>query len=106
MSANEVDFGSNLTFVSTTGPTLDNASARIIRAHITRANFARRRQRLVREYTDQRDHAVRLESLQAKGDGQATDRDRLVDIQLPSSSLLGLEQNLNRNDAFFINHCG
>ncbi|KAJ9644239.1 hypothetical protein H2204_001590 [Knufia peltigerae] len=47
MSANQVAFAPRLTFVSTTGPTLDHDSAKARRAHTTRANFARRRQRLV-----------------------------------------------------------
>lgn len=109
MSANGVALVPNLTFVSTAGPTLDHASAKAMRAHITRANFARRRRRLVREYAEQREHTVCLKPRQVKGDSharQVTDRGQVVNIQSPILSLPGLDQRLNRADAFFIIHCG
>ncbi|RDW73579.1 hypothetical protein BP6252_07486 [Coleophoma cylindrospora] len=104
MLANEVGFVPNLTFVSMTGPTLDNSSAKAMRAHTTRANFARRRLRLVREYSDLKDCAPRVEPPQVEEDGQTTDHDQVVDIQLPIFSHPGLDTKLNGIDAFFINH--
>jgi hypothetical protein len=44
----------DLTFVSMTGPTLNDSSAKAMRAHTTRANFRKRRHRLVQEYLDQK----------------------------------------------------
>ncbi|KPI34551.1 uncharacterized protein AB675_7403 [Cyphellophora attinorum] len=44
----------DLTFVSMTGPTLNESSAKAMRAHTTRANFRKRRHRLVQEYLDQK----------------------------------------------------
>jgi hypothetical protein len=105
MSANRVGFVPNLTFVSITGPTLDHISAKAMRAHTTRANFARRRLRLVREYAAQKECASRIEPLQVEEDGQTTDRDQVVDIQLPIFSHPGLDRKLNSKDAFFINYC-
>lgn len=107
MSANGVDFAPNLTFVSTTGPSLDYAGVKAMRAHITNTNFARRRRRLVREYADQRKHAMRVcvEPLQVERHGQTMDRDQVVDIQLPVLIHPGLDRKLNLHDAFFINHC-
>lgn len=45
---------SRFTFISTAGPNLDPANARSVRAHTTRANFARRRLLSTRLYTAQR----------------------------------------------------
>lgn len=105
MSTDGVIFAPNLTFVSTTGPTLDRASAKAMRAHVTRANFARRRRRLVREHAEQREHTVCLKPRQVKGDGQVTNRGQLVNIQSPILSLQGLDRRLDQADAFFIVHC-
>ena len=105
MSANKVGFVPNLTFVSITGPTLDIISAKAMRAHTTRANFARRRLRLVREYADQKECAARVEPQQVEEDGQTTDRNQEADIQLPIFSHPGLDRNLNGKDVFLINYC-
>ncbi|KAK5089758.1 hypothetical protein LTR70_006600 [Exophiala xenobiotica] len=104
MSANKVDFVPNLTFVTITGPTLGNINAKAMRAHTTRANFTRRRLRLVREYADQKACAAHVEPHQAKEDDQTTDRNQAVDIQLPVFSHPSLDQRLNGKDAFLINH--
>ncbi|KAK2767464.1 hypothetical protein FQN54_003620 [Arachnomyces sp. PD_36] len=104
MSTNKVDFAPNLTFVSITGPTLDNASAKAMRVHTTRANFARRRQRLVREYADQKESTARAQPRQAEEDYQTMGRNQVVKIRLPVLSHPGLDRKLNNNDAFFINH--
>ncbi|KAK6381688.1 hypothetical protein LTS17_004747 [Exophiala oligosperma] len=102
MSANQVAFAPRLTFVSTTGPTLDHDSAKARRAHTTRANFARRRQRLVSEYAaqKQKEHHTSLTPLQA--DEHAVQAVRCS--QLPFLSHPGLDRILRGNDAFFINH--
>ena len=92
----------SLTFVSMTGPRLDNVSAKAMRAHTTKANFARRRRRLVQEYTDKREGAPRLEPLQVDEDDQTTDHDQAAHTQTPA---FGRPGKLNRNDAFFINKC-
>lgn len=105
MSANKVGFVPNLTFVSITGPTLDNISGKAMRAHTTRANFTRRRLRLVREYADQKECAARVELLQVEEDDQTTDRNQVVDIQRPIFSHPGLDRKLNGKDVFLINHC-
>ncbi|RDL35887.1 uncharacterized protein BP5553_06499 [Venustampulla echinocandica] len=104
MSVNKVGFVPNLTFVSITGPTLDNIRAKAVGAHTTRANFTRRRLRLVREYAAQKECAASVEPLQVEEDGQTTNRDQIVDIQLPIFSHPGLDQKLNPKEAFFINH--
>lgn len=105
MSASKVDIVSNLTFLSMTGPTLSNADAKAMRAHTTRANFRRRRLRLVREYADEKECAARIESQQAEGPDQITDHNQAVDIQLTVFSHPGLDQRLNRKDAFLVDHC-
>jgi len=105
MSANKAVFVPNLTFVSITGPTLDNTSAKAMRAHTTRANFARRRRRMVREYADRKECATCVKPLQVEEDGQIIDFDQAVDIQLPIFNHPGLDRKLNIKDAFFINHC-
>lgn len=104
MSASKVGIVPNLTFVSITGPTLDNISAKAMRAHTTRANFARRRRRLVREYADQKECATRVEPRQVEKDGQTRDCDQVVDVQLPIFSHPHLDRKLNGRDAFFISH--
>ena len=75
-----------------------------MRAHTTRANFARRRRRLVREYAERKECAPRVEPVQVKGDGQITTRDQVINIQLPIFSYPGWDRILNGKDAFFINH--
>lgn len=105
MSANKVDKVPNLTFVSMTGPRLDNISTKAMRAHTTRANFARRRGRLVREYADQKERAARVEALQVEKPGQTADHDQVVDLWLPIFNHHGLDQKLNKKDAFLINNC-
>lgn len=105
MSTNKVDFVPNLTFVTITGPTLGNINAKAMRAHTTKANFTRRRLRLVREYADQKACAAHVEPHQVDEDDQTTDRNQGVDIQLPVFSHPGLDQRLNGKDAFLINNC-
>lgn len=105
MSANKVGSVPNLTFVSMTGPTLDDTSAKAMRAHTTRANFARRRRRLVREYADQKKRAACVQPLQVEEDCQTTDWNQVVDTQFPIFSHPGLGQKLNEHDAFLIDHC-
>lgn len=95
----------DLTFVSITGPTLDKVNAKAMRAHTTRANFARRRRRLVRDYADQKENAARVNSLRVGADGLNTDRGLVVHIQYPIFSHPGLDYRLNKKDAFFIHHC-
>lgn len=95
----------DLTFVSITGPILDKVNAKAMRAHTTRANFARRRRRLVRDYADQKESAARIGSLRIREDGLNTDRGLVIDIQHPIFSHPGLNYRLNRKDAFFIHHC-
>jgi hypothetical protein len=101
MSA-KAGFVPNLTFVSMSGPTLDNVSAKAMRAHTTKANFARRRQRLVREYAEQKERDARVGPVQVEDDSQTTCHHQVVDIQL---SHPGLDQRLNGEDTFLINHC-
>ncbi|KAI7779304.1 hypothetical protein LA080_000975 [Diaporthe eres] len=94
----------DLTFVSITGTTLDKVNAKAMRAHTTRANFARRRRRLERDYAEQKESAARFGSLRVGEDGPNTGRGLVVDIQHPIFSHPGLGYRLNRKDAFFIHH--
>lgn len=105
MPANKMDSVPDLTFVSITGPALDKVGAKAMRAHITRANFARRRRRLVRDYAEKKECASHPNPLQVKQDGLDTDRSLVVDIRLPMLSHPGLDRRLNRKDAFFIGYC-
>lgn len=105
MSANKMDSVPDLTFVSITGPALDKVSAKAMRAHITRANFARRRRRLVRDYAEEKECASRSKPLRINKDVLDTDRGLVVDIRLPMLSHPGLDRRLNRKDAFFIDYC-
>lgn len=105
MSANKMDSVPDLTFVSITGPALDKVSAKAMRAHTTRANFARRRRRLVRDYAEKKECASRSKPPQVKEHGPNTDRGLVVDIRLPMLSHPGLDRTLNRKDAFFIEYC-
>jgi hypothetical protein len=93
----------NYTFVSTTGPTLDNVSAKAMRAHTTRANFARRRLRLVREYADQTKPTTHGTPIQNKEDSKQTDREALTPTKTPIVTYPSFGRDLHRTDAFFIN---
>ncbi|KAK2613113.1 hypothetical protein N8I77_000042 [Diaporthe amygdali] len=90
----------DLTFVSITGPALDKVSAKAMRAHTTRANFARRRRRLVHEYADRKESTARVELLQVEEAGLTINRDPSVDVQLPILS----RPHLDSKDAFFIHY--
>lgn len=105
MSVNKMGSVPDLTFVSINGPTLDKVNAKAMRAHTTRANFARRRRRLVRDYADQKENVARVKSLRIGEDILKTDHGLVVDIQHPIFSHPGLDYKLNRKDAFFIHHC-
>ena len=100
-----MDFVPNLTFVSTTVPQLGTANTKAVRAHITRANFTRRRRRLVRDYADQKERARRTRAVPVEEDDQIVDRDQAVYIQLPMFIYPGLDQKLNGKDASLINYC-
>lgn len=50
MPANARPNGAEWMFVSMSGPTLDTFSSKAVRAHTTKANFAKRRRRLVQEH--------------------------------------------------------
>lgn len=76
-----------------------------MRAHTTRANFARRRRRLVRKYVDYKESTAHLQPLQTEEDGQFTDRNQAVEIPRPIFRHSRLNSKLNGNDAFLINHC-
>ncbi|KIW13321.1 hypothetical protein PV08_08509 [Exophiala spinifera] len=109
MSVNKTDSTPSLTFVSTTGPTLDHDSAKAVRAHTTRANFARRRQRLVREYAvqKQKDHDTVVKSLQIEVDGsQKVGFESASVVELHPHFLVhpGLDRKPSGNDSFFINY--
>lgn len=93
------------TFVSINGPTLDKVHAKAMRAHTTRVNFARRRRRLVLDYSDQKESLARVHALRVEQDGLNTDRDLTVHSRLPILSHPGLDRKLNRKDAFFIQNC-
>lgn len=105
VSINEMGSAPDLTFVSITGPTLDRVNAKAMRAHTTRANFARRRRRLVRDYAVHKESSAREDSLKVEQDALRTDRGREVDIRLFIFSHPALDPRLNRKDAFFIHHC-
>lgn len=105
MPASKMDSGSPLTFVSISGPTLDRASAKAMRAHTTRANFARRRRRLVLEYTGGKKKPAHAGPLQVEKHGLDTERGLALHFGFPVSGHPGLDQRLNRKDAFFINNC-
>lgn len=104
MSANDVERGPNWSFVSMTGPTLDNISAKTMRAHTTRANFARRRLRLMREYAAQKERP-HPQTQQPNRDVQTPFTNRPLDTRLLVMSRPGLDQALNHQDDFFITHC-
>lgn len=108
MSANNhnLDFAPKLTFVSVTGPTLDRVGARAMRAHTTRANFARRRLRLEREYTDQKEKRVtRREPLPVEEDRPNLDHHRIVHVYVPIITHPGLGGKLSAKDVFYTDHC-
>lgn len=90
---------SELTFVSTTGPTLDQVSAKAMRAHTTRENFRRRRQRLVREYEEHKDRAA-LRKPARPGDQPSTILTPVRMVKQPS-----FERRLSGENAFMINFC-
>lgn len=105
MSANKMGTVPNLTFVSISGPGLDKANAKAMRAHVTRANFARRRRRLVQDYADKNERAAYLKPVQVEQDGLGPDLGAVVNTRLPMLSHPGLDRRLHGKDAFFINHC-
>lgn len=88
-----------------TGSTLDNTNAKAVRAHTTRANFTRRRRRLVREHVERKEYAALIKTRQIGADEQTTGRNQAVDVQLPIFSHPSLNQKLNGKDAFLIDHC-
>jgi hypothetical protein len=93
--------GAKLTFVSISGPSLDHDSAKLMRAHTTKANFARRRQQKVQDYAERKER-------DARGSGrlqQITAQVTLVDTQLLSPRYLALYQGLGQTDSYFIDHC-
>jgi len=81
MYASKVGHVPDFTFVSIPGPALDNASAKAARAHITRANFARRRRRVVREYTDSKNYTAHEQPLAADEIVQTTDENQAAYVQ-------------------------
>lgn len=105
MSASKMGSVPELMFVSITGPALDKASAKAMRAHVTRANFARRRRRLVRDYANQKDHAMRLKPAHVEQDDLNKDRGLVIDVRLPMLSHPGVDRRLHGKDAFYISHC-
>lgn len=103
--ANTMGLAPGLTFVSTTGPTLDRGSVKAMRAHTTRVNFARRRRRLVQDYAAQNKSAAKVKYAHAEDVSPSKDRSLvLVDHHPPITSRPGLDQRLNRGDAFYIQH--
>lgn len=98
MSASTAGSVPNLTFVSMSGPLLDKASAKAMRAHTTKANFARRRQRRVREYATRRDRRPGEE------DGQSTDRNQAVELQMPISIRPAFACKLDGKDAVMMRY--
>ncbi len=105
MGANEAGSDSTLTFVSVSGPTLDKASARAMRAHTTRANFARRRQRQMRAYAERNARAAQNGSAKVEEADQTMGRAKVVTFHLPLAKYRSLGQTLSGKDAFFINRC-
>lgn len=103
--ASKMGLASNLTFVSITGPTLDKRSAKAMRAHVTKANFARRRRRLVQDHVAQKECTACAKRLKRDEHGIDKDDNLAVDVQLPILGHPGLDQQLNRTDAFYIHHC-
>lgn len=108
MPSNQVGSVPKLTFVSMNGPTLDVASAKAMRAHTTKTNFARRRRRLVQEFADRKenDSDTGVERSRTEQDGQAKDCGRGSNSRLPIFSHRGLSVNrkLDGKDSFFIDH--
>lgn len=101
----KMGLASHFTFVSITGPTLDKSSAKAMRAHTTKANFARRRRRLVRDHAAQKDNVACVKFVQGEEVGLTTDRGLVVGSRPPLLSHPGVDQQLNRTDALYIQHC-
>lgn len=113
MSANESKksvSAPNWMFLSTTGPTLDSASVKAMRAHTTKVNFTRRRLRLVREYTEHKQGVVRVQHSPVKDGGDCYDGGQLgrnpgVEVSLPLLNDPDQDRQLSRKDLFFFSHC-
>ena len=95
---------SNLTFILSTGPTLDNVGSKTMRAHTTRANFARRRRRLVIEHNERKKFIADRPNLHAADDSLAVDDGKNVESQLATFTGKPL-QDLDGQDSFFISYC-
>jgi hypothetical protein len=95
----------NLTFVSMTGPTLDVTSAKAMRAHTTKANFARRRRRLVQEYHEQQekqDHASRVKPVSEVESRELSKPVQPVHIQSLIPKQPSVTRKLKEDDALLI----
>lgn len=87
------------TFISTDGPRLSTASAKVMRGHTTKRNFARRRQRLVKEFIAHENPALGTTSPKIENSVR-TNED--VDTKLSYTVHRGLAPIMNDQDALLI----
>ena len=95
---------SNLTFILSNGPALDNVGSKTMRAHTTRANFARRRRRLVIEHNERNKSIADRPNILAVDNNISVDDGKNVKSQLATFTGKPL-QDLDGQDSFFISYC-